>query len=139
MVKQIFVNLPIKNLNRSVTFFSALGFKFNPQFTDDNATCMILGENMFAMLLLEDFFKTFTEKPISDATKSTEVLTALSLRSRAQVDEMVEKALAGGGALSGEARDHGWMYHRSFHDLDGHIWEPFYMDEKGIPASPGAK
>ena len=98
MAKQIFVNLPVRDLKRSVDFFTGLGFTFNPQFTDENATCMVIGENIYAMLLVEKFFKTFTKKEISDASKSTEVLTAIALDSRAQVDEMANKALASGGS-----------------------------------------
>lgn len=129
MVKQIFVNLPIKDLNRSVEFFTGLGFTFNPEFTDDKATCMIIGENIFAMLLTEEFFKTFlATTEVADATRVTEVLTALALESRAEVDMMMERALAAGGSEPRPAEDHGWMYSRAFQDLDGHIWEPFYAD-----------
>ena len=133
MAKQIFVNLPVKDLQRSIDFFTGLGFTFNPQFTDENATCMIIGENIFAMLLVETFFKTFTGKEIADASKTTEVLTALSVESRAQVDEMANKALQLGGSPNNEPQDHGWMYSRSFQDPDGHIWELLYMDESQIP------
>ena len=134
--KQIFVNLPVKDLKRSIKFFTALGFTFNPQFTDEKATCMVIGENIYAMLLVEDFFKTFTKKAISDAAKTTEVLTAISVESREAVDRIADKALQSGGSLNGKAQDHGWMYGRSFQDLDGHIWELLYMDETKLPASP---
>ncbi|MBI2558336.1 VOC family protein [Candidatus Woesearchaeota archaeon] len=133
MAKQIFVNLPIKDLNKSIAFFTKLGFKFNPQFTDENATCMIIGENMFAMLLVEKFFKTFIKKEIADAKKSTEVLVALAVESREKVDELVSKAIKAGGKEPREPQDHGWMYGRAFEDLDGHIWEVFYMDESKMP------
>jgi predicted lactoylglutathione lyase len=129
MAKQLFVNLPVKDLKRSVAFFSKLGFDFDQKFTDENATCMIIGENIFAMLLVEDFFKTFTSRPISDATKSIEVITTLALDSRAEVDQMLKKVVAAGGTESGEPKDHGWMYYRSFQDLDGHTWEVMYADE----------
>ena len=98
MATQIFVNLPVKDLNRSVEFFTRLGYKFDPQFTDENATCMIVGENIFVMLLVESFFKTFTKKELCDATKSTEVLVCLSAESRVQVDELVAAAVAAGGS-----------------------------------------
>lgn len=133
MATQIFVNLPVKDLNRSVEFFTQLGFKFNPQFTDENATCMIVDDNIFIMLLVEEFFKTFTKKEIADATKSTEAIIALSANSREEVDEMVNKALEAGGTISNEKQDHGWMYQHGFQDLDGHLWEVAYMDMAAIP------
>jgi hypothetical protein len=128
MPRQIFVNLPVKNLNQSVAFFSRLGFAFNPQFTDETATCMIVSDNIFVMLLTEDKFKTFTPKAICDATKSTEVLLCLSSESRKEVDEMVRKAVAAGGTTYNEPQDHGFMYGHGFQDLDGHIWELVYME-----------
>ena len=121
MVKQIFVNLPVKDLNKTVEFFTKLGFKFNPQFTDDNATCMIISENIFAMLLIEKFFKTFTKNEICDAKKSTEVLLALTVDSRKEVDDMISKAMKAGGKEPREPQDHGWMYGRSFEDLNGMV------------------
>jgi predicted lactoylglutathione lyase len=138
VAKQIFVNLPVKDLKRSIDFFTALGFTFNPQFTDDNATCMIIGENIYAMLLVESFFKTFTKKQISEASKATEVLTAISVESWEKVDEIANRALASGGSFNKDPQDHGWMYSRSFQDPDGHIWELLYMDESKIPTSPPA-
>jgi len=134
MAKQIFVNLPTKNLSKTVEFFTKLGFKFNPQFTDENATCMIIGENIFAMLLVEKFFKTFIKKEICDAKKSTEVLLALSVENREEVDELVSKAIEAGGLEPRNPQDHGWMYGRAFEDLDGHIWEVFYMNIGAMPA-----
>jgi predicted lactoylglutathione lyase len=127
MAKQIFVNLPVKDLKRSVAFYSALGYSFNPQFTDENATCMIVDDNIFVMLLIEPFFGTFTTKPVCDATKATEVLVCVSCESRAQVDEMVTKARAAGGTTPREAQDHGFMYQHGYQDLDGHIWELVHM------------
>jgi predicted lactoylglutathione lyase len=133
MATQIFVNLPVKDLKRSVSFFTALGYRFNPQFTDENATCMIVGENIFVMLLVESFFKTFTKKAICDATKSTEVLVCLSCDSRAEVDGLVKNAVAAGGATPAAAQDHGFMYQHGYQDLDGHLWELVYME----PAEQG--
>lgn len=128
MVKQIFVNLPVKDLKRSVDFFTALGFTFNPQFTDENATCMIVGENIFVMLLVEPFFKGFISTEIIDAHRQTEVLIAINLEDRAAVDAMIDKVRAAGGTPQGEPKDYGFMYQHSFKDLDGHHWEPFVMD-----------
>ena len=133
MAKQIFVNLPVKDLPKSIDFFTKLGFTFNPQFTDENATCMIIGENIFAMLLVEKFFKTFTKKEISDSTKTTEVILALAMDSRESVDDMVAKALQAGGTAPNDKQDHGWMYSHGFEDPDGHVWEVLYMDESAIP------
>jgi len=134
MAKQIFVNLPVKDLNKTKKFFSKLGFTFNPRFTDQNAVCMIIGENIYAMLLVKKFFKTFTaDKEISDTKRTTEVLNALSVDSRDAVDEMIEKAIDAGGREFRKAQDYGWMYGRAFEDLDGHIWEVFYMDESKMP------
>ena len=133
MATKIFINLPVKNLSKSVTFFTQLGFTFNPQFTDEQATCMIISENIFAMLLVEERFKDFTRKPIADATKSTEVLIALDAASRAEVDTMIRNAVNAGGSTYSEPQDHGWMYGHSFADLDGHQWEILYMDESSIP------
>ena len=132
MASKIFVNLPVNNLNRSVEFFTKLGFSFDKQFTDETATCMIVSENIFVMLLTEEKFRTFTPKEICDAKKYTEVLVCLSLESRAQVDEMVRKAVAAGGATYNEPQDHGFMYGHGFQDLDGHIWELIYMDPTAV-------
>jgi uncharacterized protein len=128
MASKIFVNLPVKNLNKSIEFFTRLGYRFNQQFTDETATCMIVTDDIFVMLLTEEKFKTFTPKEICDAKKYTEALVALSLDSRAEVDEMVRKAVAAGGSTYNQPQDHGFMYAHGFQDLDGHIWEVFYMD-----------
>jgi uncharacterized protein len=128
MKTQIYVNLPVKDLKRSTAFFEKLGFELNPKFSDKRASCVNLGENMYAMLLVEDFFKTFTTKSISDATKSTEVLVCLSCESRAKVDELVKQAVAAGGRTPREPQDHGFMYGHGFEDLDGHIWELMFME-----------
>lgn len=130
MATKIFVNLPVKDLNKSIEFFGKLGFTFNPQFTDEDATCMIIGENIFAMLLVEKRFKDFTKKQIADAKATTEVLLALDAASRQEVDDMVKKAVAAGGTIYNDSQDHGWMYGHSFADLDGHQWEILYMDEE---------
>ena len=133
MAKQIFINLPVKNLKKSTTFFEKLGFTFNMQFTDDKAACMIIGENIYAMLLLEKFFKTFTNKEIADAKKTTEVLIAIDAESRQSVDEMIRKAVEAGGSTYRNPQDNGWMYGHSFADLDGHQWEVLYLDESQMP------
>ena len=131
MITKLFVNLPVKDLNKTVEFFTKLGFTFNPQFTDENATCMIVGKDIFVMLLVEKF-KTFTKKEISDVSKNTEVIVAVSTQSREEVDQMMEKVVGAGGKESRDPQDHGWMYGRSFEDIDGHLWEIFYMDETAI-------
>ena len=133
MAKQIFVNLPIKDLGRSVQFFKKLGFTFNPQFTDENATCMIISADIFAMLLVEKFFSTFTSKQIADASKNTEVIIAISAESRGKVDEMIANAVQAGGREPRPPQDYGWMYGRSFEDIDGHLWEVLYMDKSKMP------
>lgn len=130
MATKIFVNLPVKNLDRSVEFFTKLGFSFNAQFTDETATCMIVSESIFVMLLTYDKFKTFTPKEICDATKSTEVLVCLSAESREEVDEMISNAVKAGGSTYNEPQDHGFMYAHGFQDLDGHIWEIVYMESE---------
>ena len=137
MAKQIFVNLPVKDLGKTIEFFKKLGFEFNPQFTDENATCMVVNENIFVMLLVEKFFKTFTQKEICDTMKNTEVITALSTESREKVDQMLENVIKAGGKESRKPQDHGWMYGRSFEDLNGHIWEIIYMDEKALKENYG--
>ncbi|MES2102512.1 MAG: VOC family protein [Pseudomonadota bacterium] len=134
MSTQIFVNLPVKDLDKSVAFFTRLGYTFNPQFTDENATCMIVSDTIYVMLLVEKFFKTFTKKDICDSSKSTEVLLCLSCENRAQVDEMVAKAVAAGAKTPNEPKDYGFMYGHGYEDLDGHIWELMYME----PAGPQA-
>ncbi|MEN6408940.1 MAG: VOC family protein [Anaerolineaceae bacterium] len=128
MVNQIFVNLPVKDLKRSVAFFTKLGFSFNPQFTDENATCMIIGENMYAMLLVEKFFKTFTPKEIANARVNTESIVSLALGDRDEVDSLVNCALDAGAKLANPPMEMDGMYGLSFFDLDDHLWEVFYMD-----------
>lgn len=133
MVQQIFVNLPVKDLKKTREFFSKLGFAFNEQFSNDEAASMILGENIYAMLLVEPFFKSFHNKEIGDATKTAQMINAIALESRAKVDEMVDAALASGGSFVKDPQDHGWMYGRSFADINGHQWEVLYMDETAVP------
>ncbi|MEM5314869.1 VOC family protein [Paraburkholderia sp. JHI869] len=140
MHKHIFVNLGVRDLKRSMDFFGQLGFKFDPKFTNDQAACMVLGENMYAMLLTLDFMRGFTDKALVDARESTEVLTCLSCVSREEVDTLVEKALAAGGTSKRPPMECGTdMYGRSFEDPDGHIWELMYMSpaavEKGAHGS----
>jgi uncharacterized protein len=131
--QQIFVNLPIKDMQRSQAFFRSLGYDFNPQFTNDQGACMVVSEHIFVMLLVEPFFQTFIKKPISDAHKATEVLVCLSCTSRAEVDEQVRKAVAAGAKTPNAPQDHGFMYGHGFEDLDGHIWELVYMDPNAAP------
>ena len=132
MARKIFVNLPIKDMERSKAFFSALGFSFNPQFTNDKGACMVISEDIYAMLLTEPFFQTFTNKPVSDG-KSTEVLVCLSCESRAEVEALVKKAVAAGGKTPNPPQDHGFMYGHGFEDLDGHGWELMWMDPAAAP------
>lgn len=133
METKIFLNLPVKDLNKSISFFEQLGFSFDSKFTNDKGACLIIGENIYAMLLVEEFFKTFTSKQICDATVSTELIAAISVESRDKVDEIITAAVKAGGAAHNEAKDYGWMYQRDFFDLDGHHWEFFFMDESQIP------
>ena len=131
MHKQIFVNLPIADMAKSQTFFKALGYSFNPDFSNDLGASLVLGENLFAMLLVHDFFKTFTGKPMVDAKHSTEVLVCLSCDSREQVDALVAKAVAAGGKAPRQPQENDFMYGHGFEDLDGHIWELVHM--VGLP------
>jgi len=132
MAKQIFVNLSVKDLNKSKAFFGALGYSFNPQFTNDDAACMVISDTIYTMLLTEPFFKKFTEKDLVDAKKATEVLVCLSADSRTEVDDIVRKAVAGGGRIYNEPQDHGFMYCHGFEDLDGHQWEFAYMEPSHV-------
>jgi predicted lactoylglutathione lyase len=127
MARQIYVNLPVSNLVASKAFFETLDFHFEPNFTNEQAACMIIGEDSFVMLLDEKFFKTFTNKPIVDARQGTEVLVCISCDSRQHVDDMVAKAVSVGANVP-RKQDHGFMYGHAFEDLDGHIWELMYME-----------
>ncbi len=128
MPTKIFVNLPVKDLSKSIDFFTKLGFSFNPQFTDETAACMVITEDIFAMLLTHAKFKEFTSKEIADANKTTEVLTCLSFDSKEKVNEIADNAINNGGAEARPAMDYGFMFGRSFSDPDGHIWEAIWMD-----------
>ncbi|WP_374411686.1 VOC family protein [Hydrogenophaga sp.] len=133
MFRQIFVNLPIQDMARSQAFFKSLGLTFNPRFTNDKGACLEIGENFYAMLLVQPFFQGFTQKPISDAHQSTEVILALSVDSRAEVEAVVRKAVAAGATRIPEPKDYGFMVQDGFADLDGHQWEVFWMDESAAP------
>lgn len=128
MARKLFINLPVKQLPRSIEFFTGLGFALNPQFTDDKAACLIVSHETFVMLLTSTYFETFTKKPVSDANQQTEVLIAISAESRNEVDALTDKALATGAKPANEPQDHGFMYARSFFDPDGHHWEVIWMD-----------
>ena len=132
MPTKIFVNLPVKDLNKSVEFFTRLGYTFNPQFTDETGTCMIVSDDIFVMLLTQAKFQGFTPKPICDARRNTEVLIALSCESRHHVREMVQTAVAAGGTTYNDEQDHGFMLQHGYQDLDGHIWELFYMEPSAL-------
>ena len=133
MATKMFVNIPVHDLKQSMEFFAQLGFTFHPHFTDDTAACMVVGADSYVMLLTHDKFKIFTPKVMCDATHSTEVLVALSAESRANVDDMVRKAVAAGGTTYSAPQDHGLMYGHGFQDLDGHLWEVFSMEPSAIP------
>ena len=130
--QQIFVNLPVKDLKKSIAFFTKVGFSFNKKFTNEKATCVIIGKNIFAMLLVEKCFKGFTKKKISDAKKSTEAILSLQLKSKKEVDALMKRAIKA-GSMPSKLQDYGWMYQHGFADLDGHQWEIFFMDEKKMP------
>jgi predicted lactoylglutathione lyase len=133
MAKMIFVNLPVKDLPRSMAFYTAMGFTNNPQFTDNTAACMVLSEAIYVMLLTHDKWKSFTTRPIPPAN-SSEVMLALALDSRDAVDAIVDVGVVHGGTADiNPKQDHGFMYQRSLADLDGHLWEPFWMDPAAIP------
>ena len=129
---KLFVNIPVSDLQRSIRFFESLGFAFNTQFTDATATCMLVGEDAYFMLLTRDRFRGFSNRPLGDACSETNALFAISVNSRAEVDEMVRKAVAAGGSHAVDPQDHGFMYGWSFYDLDGHHWEVFWMDPAGV-------
>ncbi|GAA2357100.1 VOC family protein [Nonomuraea africana] len=128
----IFVNLPVKDLDRSKNFFTGLGFTFNRQFTDEKAACLVISDTIYAMLLTEEFFKSFTKKDIADAHTTTEAIVALGVESREKVDELADKALASGGSPANDPMDEESMYGRSFQDPDGHLWEVVWMDPAAV-------
>lgn len=131
MHKQIFVNLPITDMKRSRAFYEALGYRFNPDFTNDQGACMVLGDNLFAMLLVREFFAGFTPRPVGDPKRETQVLVCVDCPSREEIDALVAKAVAAGGRTPRPAQDHGFMYQHAYEDPDGHIWELVYMS--GMP------
>lgn len=140
--RKIFVNLAVRNLGATVEFFTRLGFTFDPRFTDERATCMIVSDEAFVMLLAEDRFRDFTKKALCDTTTHTEAILAISADSREEVDELAELALTAGGEPANEPMDHGFMYGRSFQDPDGHLWEVIWMDPSALaqqaePGNPG--
>jgi predicted lactoylglutathione lyase len=130
--RKLFVNIPVRDLQQSIAFFETLGFTFNTQFTDATGTCMLVGEDAYFMLVTTEKFKEFSKRPLGDAQQETNALFAISVNSREEVNTLVEKALAAGGSGAGDPQDHGFMYVRSFYDLDGHHWEVFWMDPSTI-------
>ena len=130
--RKLFVNIPVRDLQRSIDFFETLGFTFNTQFTDATATCMLVGEDAYFMLVTPDRFRDFSKRPVGDAQKETTAIFAISVSSRDEVDTLVKKAVASGGSHAADPQDHGFMYLRSFYDLDGHHWEVFWMDPSAV-------
>ena len=130
--RKLFVNIAVSDVQRSIDFFESLGFTFNPQFTDASATCMLVGEDAYFMLLTRDRFTGFSRRPVGDPRSETNALFALSVNSREEVDAMVNKAVAAGGSHAVEPQDHGFMYGWSFQDLDGHLWEVIWMDPSAV-------
>jgi predicted lactoylglutathione lyase len=130
--RKLFVNIQVRDLQRSIDFFEGLGFTFNTQFTDATATCMLVGEDAYFMLVTPDKFKEFSKRPVGDARRETNALFAIGVNSRDEVDTLVEKAIAAGGSHVADPQDHGFMYLRSFYDLDGHHWEVFWMDPSAV-------
>jgi len=135
MATQIFVNLPVKDLNKSVAFFTKIGYTFNPNFTDENATCMIISDTIYVMLLVEPYFQSFTKKEIVDTKIAQECTICLSAENKEEVDKIISLALEAGGTTPGEVQDQGFMYQHSYNDLDGHLWEIVWMDPTAIPPS----
>jgi predicted lactoylglutathione lyase len=138
MNRKLFVNIAVADLGRAVDFFTGLGFEFDPRFTDESATCMLIGEDAYAMLLVNERFQDFTKKELVDSKTQTEAILALSADSREEVDDFAEKALAGGGRPANDPMDMGFMYSRSFQDPDGHLWEVFWMDPAAVEQGPEA-
>jgi predicted lactoylglutathione lyase len=129
---KLFVNIPVRDLQRSIDFFETLGFTFNTQFTDATATCMLVGEDAYFMLITTEKFRDFSKRPVGDPRKETNALFAISVNSRAEVDALVNKAVTAGGSHAADSQDHGFMYTWSFYDPDGHHWEVFWMDPKAV-------
>ena len=135
MSRKVFINLPVVDLKRAMSFFAALGFRHEPQFTNEQAACIVVSEHIYTMLLTHEFFAGFTGKPIADATRSTEVLVCLSCDSQEEVDDLVKRAVAVGGTAPRPPQDHGFMYGHGFEDPDGHIWELVHM--RSTPPNAG--
>jgi len=133
MSRQIFVNLPVKDLQKTKTFFSKLGFTFNERFTDENAACMIVSDTIYSMLMTHESWRRFMKTPIVDGRTSNEVLLAIKVESIDEVNRIADLALQHGGEKAREPEDYGFMFVRSIHDPDGHVWEFFYMDESKLP------
>lgn len=130
--RKLFVNIPVGDVQRSITFFEALGFSFNPQFTDATATCMLVGEDAYFMLMDRTRFAGFSKRPVAEPSRETSALYAVSVNSREEVDAMVKQAVDAGGSHAADTQDHGFMYAWSFYDIDGHHWEVFWMDESAM-------
>jgi predicted lactoylglutathione lyase len=137
--RMLFVNLAVEDLDRSVDFFTQLGFTFDERFTDETATAMVVNDQATVMLLVKDRFQDFTKKPIADSTASTEAITALSAESREDVDQFADKALAAGGSAANDPMEMEFMYGRSFHDPDGHLWEIVWMDPSALASAPAER
>lgn len=133
MATQIFVNLPVKDLEKSKNFFVSLGFSINPQFTDETAASIVISDSIFAMIMTHEKYKTFTNKPIGDASKTSQVILALGVESAAEVNRIADAALKHGGKEVKPPQDYGWMQLRTFEDLDGHHWEVAYVDMSKMP------
>ncbi len=133
MAKKIFINLPVTDLKKAMSFYAKIGFANNPQFTDETAACMVLTEEIYLMLLTHAKFAQFTKKEIANTSKTVAVINSLSVDTLAEVNAMIENAVKGGGNEANEPRDFGFMQQRSFEDLDGHLWEVFYMDVSKFP------
>jgi predicted lactoylglutathione lyase len=133
MATKIFVNLPVKDLKQSMNFFSSMGYAFNPQFTDDKAACLVISEDIYSMLLVEPFFKSFSSLEIADTSKVNEAIICLSADSKEEVNTLVDKAVKAGAKEPKPVQDQGFMYSRGFSDLDGHMWEVMFMDMSAIP------
>jgi uncharacterized protein len=136
--RKLFVNLAVEDLDRSVEFFTGLGFSFDPRFTDETATCMVVGEDAFVMLLVRDRFGDFTKKSIADSTQQTEAIMAVTATSRDEVDQFVDRALGRGASPANDPIEMDFMYGRSFQDPDGHLWEVFWMDPRAIEQAESA-
>jgi uncharacterized protein len=134
MPTKIYVNLPVKDLARSTEFFGKLGFSFDERFSNDQAGCLIISDDIYAMLITEPFFRSFTTKELADASKTTEAIVALEVDTRQQVDEMASMALKSGASPASEPMEQDGMYERSFADPDGHQWEVFHIDRAAVPA-----